>query len=140
VARVIEILPGLSIPLSDLRFQFARSGGPGGQNVNKVETKVQVSFDVVGSPHLTDEQKKLILNSLGSKIIAGTLRVSSQVSRSQIKNREDAQRRIITLLKNALRPRRKRLSTKPTGASRERRRAQKERRSEIKRQRRNIDV
>ncbi len=107
----IYINQNLEIPISELRFKFARSGGRGGQNVNKVETKVELLFDVVSSPSLSELQRDSILKNLKSQIdVEGMLHIVSQESRSQWKNRGDAVRKFVELLQKALKPKKKRRS------------------------------
>ncbi|HMC82356.1 MAG TPA: aminoacyl-tRNA hydrolase [Candidatus Polarisedimenticolia bacterium] len=90
---MIEIRDGLAIREEELRFTASRSGGPGGQNVNKVSTRVTLWFDVAGSPSLTAEQRSLIRSRLATRISKeGVLRVVSQQTRSQAANREAARR------------------------------------------------
>jgi ribosome-associated protein len=136
VDRDVVIAKRISIPRSELRFRTSRSGGPGGQNVNKLETRVEILFDVRHSPSLTEEQKKLIKEKLASKVDdGGILRVVAQESRSQWQNRQKAVEKLMLLLRRALRPAKKRLPTKPTTASKQRRFHSKKRRSEVKRNR-----
>lgn len=117
--RVLHITDRISIPLSELRYEFVRSGGPGGQNVNKVSTRVDVLFNVRESPSLTADQKSLVENGLGRRMDrVGNLRVTSQDSRSQWKNREAGTERLADLLRRALTPRRRRIVTKATASSR----------------------
>jgi ribosome-associated protein len=100
---LIRILPGLSIPDEELTFTASRSGGPGGQNVNKVSSKVTLRFDVRASPSLSPEQKRRILSKLRTRVNSeGLLRVVSQRSRSQAINRDAAEVRFAELLRNAL--------------------------------------
>ena len=133
----IDITGWLSIPLAELRYHFSRSGGKGGQNVNKVETRVELLFDVVHSPSLSDEQRRAIIDVLGSKIDSGgILRIVAQKSRSQWKNRELAAAKFVALMRHALQPKKMRVETKTTRAAREKRLDQKKRRSTTKRLRR----
>lgn len=125
------------IPLDELCFQFSRSGGPGGQHVNKASTQVELTFGVKGSPSLTAEQKGRVLARLrGYASNAGVLRLTCQTTRSQAQNRDEVVKRFQTLLREALKPRKRRRPTKPTRASKERRLAAKKQRSALKRQRR----
>src|SRR6476659_9675040 len=100
---MIPITPDLAIPDEELSFVTSRSGGPGGQNVNKLETRVTVRFDVAGSPSLTEEQRAKILERLATRITrAGVLQVTSQKHRTQADNREAALERFAELLREAL--------------------------------------
>jgi ribosome-associated protein len=100
---MIEITDKVSLPEDELRFTASLSSGPGGQNVNKVSSRVTLWFDVVNSPSLSPEQKELILLRIGSRIGKdGVLRVISQKTRSQAANRELAVERFIELLHNAV--------------------------------------
>lgn len=121
-------MPGVEIPGSELRFILSRSGGPGGQNVNKVETKVQLEFPLLDSPSLTPDQKQHALRYLGTRIdAAGVVRVGADDSRSQATNRDIALKRLTDLLRTAFRPRKKRIPTKKTAASVARRKETKKR-------------
>lgn len=129
----VSINSNVNIPISELQFRFARSGGHGGQNVNKVETRVELLFDVARSPSLSDSDRERILKHLGSKIdTAGILRVVAQESRSQWRNREEAVERFAALLRAALKPKKKRIATRVSAGAREKRLEQKRRRSRIK--------
>jgi ribosome-associated protein len=126
------------IPLAELRFRFSRSGGPGGQHVNTSSTRVEVVFDLLGSPSLTEAERARATRRLGSKLDAdGTLRVVAQDERSQLRNRELATRRLEELLRDALRPPPpRRRATKPSRAAREQRLDSKRRASVQKKLRR----
>ncbi len=132
-----RILPTLEIPSSEVSFSFTRSGGKGGQNVNKVETKVELAFDVLNSPCLNATQRQTLLLKLASRLDSnGVLRVTSQKHRSQIQNRNDAIAKFIALLAEALAPEKKRTKTKPTKSSKEKRLTAKKQHSEKKSARR----
>ena len=99
----IPVTASLSIPAEELSFGYSRSGGPGGQNVNKVSTRVTVWLDVAGSPSLTDVQKARIRSRLAARMSReGVLHVVSQQTRSQARNRELAVERLAELLREAL--------------------------------------
>ena len=132
----VVINNSLTIPKSELRFRFARSGGPGGQNVNKVETRVELLFDITNSPSLRDDQRQTIIAHMKSRVdTEGMLHVIAQASRSQWKNREDAVERFADLLRGALKPKKKRIATKISKAKKHKRLDEKKRRGEIKRMR-----
>lgn len=101
---MFEITDQISIPAEELRFTASLSGGPGGQNVNKVSTRVTLWFDVVNSQNLSPEQKELVLRRLRTRIDKdGVLRVISQQTRSQAENRQLAVERFVELLRDAVR-------------------------------------
>lgn len=129
----LVILPGIIIPLSELSFRTSRSGGPGGQNVNKVESKVELLFDVTSSPSLSESQRARLLNRLRNRIDSrGVLHLSSQFSRSQWENREMVVAEFIRSVKAALKPAKKRIRTRPSKASKEKRLKSKKIQSEKK--------
>ena len=133
---MIEIRDGLSVRDDELSFSFSRSGGPGGQNVNKVETRATLLFDVAESGSLSPEEKRRIRARLATRVNkAGVLRVISQKHRTQAANREEAVRRFVELLREALKEAPRRKKTRVTRAARERRLAEKKRRGRLKRER-----
>jgi ribosome-associated protein len=138
--NTITINDKLEIPYSELSFKFARSGGHGGQNVNKVETKVELLFDVGKSPSLSDAQRRQLMNRLQSRIDAdGILRIVEQDSRSQWRNRVKAMDRFRELMSTALKPVKRRIATKIPRQDREKRLEAKKRRSRLKQLRRDIE-
>ncbi|HOS43099.1 MAG TPA: alternative ribosome rescue aminoacyl-tRNA hydrolase ArfB [Armatimonadota bacterium] len=134
---ILIINDALAIPRGELAFRTSRSGGPGGQHVNKTETRVELLFDTVTSPSLTDLQRALLLATLGSAIDdAGVIHVVSERYRSQLRNREDAVAKFVALLHDALRPVKRRKPTRIPKGVREARLKDKRQRGEIKRERR----
>ncbi len=133
----VRISEQVEIPADEFRFRFSRSGGPGGQHVNRSATQVELLFDVAGSPSLTDEQRTRVISRLRRYLDSeGTLHLVSSSRRSQYRNRQEVLARFAHLMERALRPPKTRRRTRPTAASRERRLAEKRRRGEIKRLRR----
>lgn len=127
----------VTIPEDEMRFSFARSGGPGGQNVNKVETKVEVRWRPADSRALSDADREWLLGRLAGRLTNdGDLLVVSTRTRTRERNREDALRKLAEMVRAALvRPRRRR-KTRRTRASIERRLGEKKRRGQVKRDRR----
>jgi ribosome-associated protein len=130
---MIAIMPGLSIPEDELHFDASRSGGPGGQNVNKVSSRVTLTFDINASAALSDDQKVALLQKLTRRINKeGILRVISQRTRSQELNRSDATDRFSELLREALTPQPKRIKTRVPRAAHTRRVEEKKKRAVVK--------
>jgi ribosome-associated protein len=121
---------------TELSFTFSRSGGPGGQNVNKVNTRVTLHFALRGSPSLSETQRRRAEQALAGRIDReGRLRIVCDVHRTQGANRREAVLRFVEMLRAALRPPKVRRPTRPTAASRQARLSAKRRRSAIKRDR-----
>ena len=135
----ILINDALAIPESELSFRFSRSSGPGGQHVQRSDTRVELLFDVANSPSLTDGQRARLLERLATQIDGeGVLRVVSSTTRSQLENRAEAVQRFRALLAAALRTRKHRKPTKPSAGAREARLAEKRVRSQHKAARRKV--
>ena len=133
---MIRITDSLSIPETEITFTASRSGGPGGQNVNKVSSRVTLLFDVAASRSLSEEQRRRILTKLATRINQdGVLRIVSQRTRSQDLNRADALERFSDLLRRALTMARRRVKTAVPAAVRERRLEEKKKRTRIKQSR-----
>lgn len=133
---MIEIAKGIFIAEKELVFKFSRSSGPGGQNVNKVNSKAAVFFDLAGSKSLTAAQKRRILNQLGGRINkSGQLRVVSQRYRTRQANRKAAVLRLGQIVLEALKKQKVRGKTEVPGYAREARIADKKRRGLLKQQR-----
>ena len=127
----IRVTRSVVLPVSEVELRFSRSSGPGGQHANTAETRVEAILDVEASSALTDAQKRRVLAKAGP-----TLRAIAQDERSQWRNRELAVERLVEQLRQALKVERRRVATKPTKASRERRLESKKRRSATKKLRR----
>jgi ribosome-associated protein len=127
----IRVTRSVVLPLGEVELRFSRSSGPGGQHAQKSETRVEAVFDVEASGALSETQKRRVVARAGP-----VLRAVAQDERSQSRNRELALERLVERLRQALRVERRRVPTKPTAASRERRLEQKRRRSQVKRRRR----
>jgi ribosome-associated protein len=131
VSNLLEIRPGVAIPLIEVELRTSRSSGPGGQHANVTASRVEAVFDVAASEALTDAQKARIAARLGPRVTA-----TAQDTRSQLRNRELALERLAQRLAHALEVRRPRTATRPTKASKRRRVDAKKRRGDIKRARR----
>lgn len=135
--NVLQITPELRIPLSELEYRASRAGGPGGQHVNTSSTRIEVWWDVAGSPALNDDQRAQLLRRLKSRLDStGRLRLVSSGSRSQLRNREDVTERLQEVVAAALALRKKRKPTKPSRAAKAARLEAKRRRSATKQHRR----
>jgi ribosome-associated protein len=125
------------IPEAELEVRATRAGGPGGQHVNKASTRVEVVWDVAASPRLGEAQRALLLERLASRLDGqGRLRVVAVEHRSQLRNRAAAVERLRAMVAAALRPRKRRIPTKPTAAAIARRLDAKRQRATRKRRRR----
>jgi ribosome-associated protein len=134
------IVRGITIPPEELIWRFSRSPGPGGQSVNTADTRAELSFDLAGSDALPPVLQRRALAALGDRLVGGVITVAASEYRSQLRNREAAAGRLAELLTEATAPPpAPRRPTKPTRASRERRLADKQRRSQMKRLRRSTD-
>jgi len=119
---MLVISDKLEIPLRELKFTFAKSSGPGGQNTNKVSTKAQLKWNVVGSPSLSDSQRQRIMDKHRNKISkAGILTLQSERFRDQGRNVADCLEKLTKAIRMALHKPKKRVATKPTKGSIERR-------------------
>ena len=133
----IEISETVTIPARELRISFARSGGPGGQNVNKVETKVDLRWSPAQTSVLSGDTLEGLLVRLARRLTAsGELVITSSRTRDQSRNREDAQAKLAEIVREALRPPRARKSTRPSKKAKERRLREKRERSLRKKERR----
>jgi len=131
---------GITIPADELSWRFSRSQGPGGQSVNTTDSQAELSFDVARSAVLPPVLKERALAALAGRLAAGVVTVSASEYRSQLRNREAAAARLSALLTDATAPpQRPRRPTRPTRSSVERRLAEKQRRSQLKRLRRPAD-
>jgi ribosome-associated protein len=130
----MRVTRSVSIPLAEIELRVSRSGGPGGQHANTSETRVDARFDVRASTALSEAQKRRVIARTGPFV-----RAVAQDERSQSRNRELALERLAERLRAALRVERKRVPTRPSAASRERRLDEKRRRSRTKRLRRSAD-
>jgi ribosome-associated protein len=130
----ISITHSLKIPAAEFQFKTSRSGGPGGQNVNKLETRVELLFDMTNSPSIPDHIRQRLLTNLSAHLdSSGLLHIVVQDTRSQWKNKQLAVDRFTRLLKSAMVIRKKRIATNPPHTSREERLRIKKGRSQIKR-------
>jgi len=130
---MLRITPSLSIDEDELTEDFVRASGPGGQNVNKVSTAVQLRFNALGSPSLPDGVKRRLPQLAGARMTKdGVIIITADRHRVQSRNREDARERLVELLREAATPPKPRIKTRPTLASKTRRLESKARRSTVK--------
>ena len=133
---MIEVTPAISLDEAEITERFIRSAGPGGQNVNKVATAVELRFDVANSPSLPEAVRARLLAKRDRRVTDdGVLVIQARRFRDQARNREDARERLAEIIRGALTVPKKRVATKPTRASKERRLAGKQQRGKLKQSR-----
>ena len=132
----LKITKTLVIPSKEIKWRFSRSSGPGGQNVNKIESRVEIIFNLEDSKVLNDYQKEILKINLKNKLVNNSLRLSVQEHRNQFLNRQLALMKLSLIIKNALnKPFKLRKSTQPTKASQKKRVEVKKKRGELKKSR-----
>ena len=137
MADDLTVNRSLVIPAGELRERFSRSSGPGGQGVNTADSRVELSFDVAGSPSIPDWLRPRLLDRLANRLVDGVLTIAASEQRAQLANRAAARERLAALLREAAAPPPPpRRPTRPSRAARERRLADKRRRARTKRDRR----
>ncbi|MEU5525721.1 alternative ribosome rescue aminoacyl-tRNA hydrolase ArfB [Micromonospora chersina] len=133
----LRVTDRLVLPDAELRERFSRSSGPGGQGVNTTDSRVELSFDLAGSPSVPETLRARALDRLAGRLVDGVLTVAASEHRAQLANREAARERMAALLREAVAPPPKpRRPTRPSRAAKERRLAEKKRQSQRKRDRR----
>ena len=136
---MLEINSDITIKTAEIRFDFVRSSGPGGQNVNKVASAVQLRFDIRNSTSIPDEIKQRLIKLAGKRVNSeGILLIDARTSRSQSQNRAEALERLKSLILKALHKPKPRRKTRPTTASKEKRLRSKKMRGNLKRLRGNV--
>lgn len=136
----LEVNRHLVIPAAELRERFSRSSGPGGQGVNTTDSRVELSFDLAGSPSVPPWLRDRLLARLSSRLVDGVVTVVASEHRAQLANRNAARDRLAALLRTAAEPPPpRRRPTKPSRGAKERRLAAKRKRGETKRNRRSLD-
>ncbi|WP_436526922.1 alternative ribosome rescue aminoacyl-tRNA hydrolase ArfB [Actinoplanes sp. HUAS TT8] len=139
VLEDVRVNDRLTIPAAELAWRFSRSGGPGGQGVNTTDSRVELSWDLLGSELLPTSLRERAVERLGARLVSGVLTVTASEHRSQLRNREAAAARLGSLVAAAIAaPPRARRATRPTKGSVERRITAKKQRGETKRNRRNF--
>jgi ribosome-associated protein len=137
MADELQVTPSLVIAGAELRERFSRSSGPGGQNVNTTDSRVELSFDLARSTSIPDDLRPRLLARLSSRLVDGVLTIAASEYRSQLANRNAARERLVTLLRAASAPPPpKRRPTKPSRGAKERRLQAKHHRGDLKRTRR----
>ena len=132
----LKITKTLVIPSNEIKWRFSRSSGPGGQNVNKIESRVEIIFNLEDSKVLNDYQKEILKRNLKNKLVNNSLRLAVQEHRNQLLNRQLALMKFSSILKNALnKPFKLRKSTQPTKSSQKKRIEVKKKRGELKKSR-----
>ncbi len=139
VLEDVRVNDRLTIPAAELSWRFSRSGGPGGQGVNTTDSRVELSWDMLGSDLLPSSLRERAIERLGARLISGVLTVTASEHRSQLRNREAAAARLGSLVASAIAaPPRARRATRPTKGSVERRITAKKQRGQTKRNRRDF--
>ena len=137
---MLEVTPALTIDDAEIEERFVRASGPGGQNVNKVATAVQLRFDVANSPKLAEDVRTRLRSIAGTRMTSdGVLVIDARRHRTQAQNREDARLRLVELIREALVKPKRRRKTRPSKAAIEKRVESKKRRAETKRRRGRVD-
>jgi ribosome-associated protein len=130
---MLIVSPSISLPESELVERFLRADGPGGQHVNRTESAVELRFDVVNSPSLSEDIRARLLARRDRRLTGeGVLVIQGRRFRDQARNRDDVRDRLVEIIQGALLPPKKRVATKPTRASKERRLVGKQQRGKIK--------
>lgn len=132
----LRVSANLTIPESELSWRFSRSSGPGGQGVNTADSRVELVWDAAQSAALSPHQRERILDRLAGRLVNGVLTIAASEHRAQLRNRDAARERLMTLVAEAIRPPApQRRATKPSRGSKERRLSAKKRRTDVKQMR-----